>query len=174
MRENWKASFDRVIKSEGGYTNDPNDHGGETNLGVTKANWEQYVGRPAQPGEMLSLTPAMVEPLYRADYWDKCRCDELPAGVDYAVFDFSVNAGPGRSIRYLQRAAGVTDDGQLGPGTMAAVKAEDPHTLLTLFSQQKIGFYQRIVARDASQEKFLKGWLNRVREVQVSSDAMIS
>ena len=59
--------------------------------------------------------------IYRAKYWDAQRCDELPAGVDYAVFDYGVNSGIGRSKKVLQRVVGVTADGVLGPATMRAV-----------------------------------------------------
>ena len=97
MKENFQPSFEHVLKSGGGYVNDPDDRGKETNLGVTKAAWAQYIGRPVQDGEMRALTRETVEPFYKKGYWDKCRCDELPAGLDYAVFDFAVNAGPGRA-----------------------------------------------------------------------------
>ena len=93
MIENWDKSFAEVLKSEGGYVNDPHDHGGETNLGVTKAAWAAYIKRPVQDGEMKALTPDIVKPFYKTEYWDKCKCDSLPSGVDYLVFDLAVNGG---------------------------------------------------------------------------------
>ena len=126
MKENFQPSFEHVLKSEGGDVNDPADKGGETNLGVTKAAWAQYIGRPVQDGEMRALTVDVVAPFYKKGYWDKCRCDELPSGLDFAVFDFAVNAGPGRAAKFLQQAVGVTADGAIGPATMAAVAKADP------------------------------------------------
>lgn len=174
MKANWSRSFAQMLKSEGGYVNDPHDRGGETNLGVTRAAWSEYLGRPVRDGEMRALTAATVEPFYRSRYWNRCRCDELPSGVDYAVFDFAVNAGPGRSIKTLQRAAGVADDGVIGQVTMNAVAKVDAMTLIERFSAAKTAFYQSLVARDASQHKFIKGWLARVDAVENAASSMIA
>lgn len=174
MIENWGQAFDLVLKSEGGYVNDNSDHGGETNLGVTKAAWGAYKGRAIRDGEMRALTKNMVKPFYKSMYWDKCRCDELPSGLDYAVFDFAVNAGPGRASKFLQRAVGAVEDGIIGPGTMSAVRAADPKYALDQFSAAKASFYKRLVDKDASQQKFIKGWLARVDTVQAAANTMIA
>lgn len=174
MKQNWDPSFALVLLSEGGYTWDKDDHGGETNLGVTKASWSAYLGREILDGEMRQLTVADVGPYYKACYWDRCRCDELPPGLDYAVFDFAVNAGPGRSIKFLQQAVGVVADGAIGPGTMAAVAKADPKWAIGQFSAAKERFYKGLVVRDPSQAKFIKGWLARVDSVQQSADSMLA
>lgn len=174
MIENWETAFEAVIKSEGGYVNDPHDHGGETNLGVTKGAWSEYLGRSINDGEMRALTKDVVKPFYKSRYWDKVHGDELPAGLDYAVFDFAVNAGPGRAAKFLQTAVGVTADGAIGPGTMAAVAAADPKQAMAAFSKAKTDFYHGLVERNATQEKFLKGWLARVEHVQTAADTMIA
>ena len=174
MRENWDKSFNQVLKSEGGYVNDNADHGGETNLGVTRAAWGEYKGRPIRNGEMRTLTRDMVNPFYKSLYWDKVRGDELPPGLDYAVFDFAVNAGPGRAAKFLQRAVGVADDGIIGPATMAAVAKADPAHTLVQFSAAKAAFYKGLVARDPSQAKFIKGWLARVDQVERTAATMVA
>jgi hypothetical protein len=99
------------------------DHGGETNLGVTKAAWAEYMGRPIADGEMKALTPDIVKPFYKIRYWDKCKCDSLPTGVDYMVFDLAVNGGVGRGAKMLQTVVGVNADGAIGPATLAALAA---------------------------------------------------
>lgn len=172
MIENYDASFAHVIKSEGGYVNDPHDHGGETNLGVTKKAWAEYLGRDIADGEMKALTQADVHPFYKKQYWDKCHCDQLPAGLDYAVFDFAVNAGPGRAAKFLQQAVGVVADGAIGPGTLAAVAKADPKHALDQFSAAKAVFYKGLVDRDPTQQKFYKGWMARVDSVQQIADTM--
>lgn len=174
MRENFDGSFDLMIKSEGGYVHDPRDGGGETNWGVTRAAWGEYLGRPVRDGEMRALTVDNVKPFYKAHYWDRCRCDSLPAGVDYLVFDFAVNAGPGQAIKLLQRAAGVTADGIIGPGTLGAVNAADPNALLEGFSDRKEAFYRGIVERRPDQERFLHGWLSRVARVETDAHKMLA
>jgi len=165
MNANFDAAFDKVMKSEGGYVNNPSDTGGETNLGVTIGAWGAYLGRSIQPGEMKALTREQVKPFYKQMYWDKVRGDDLPSGVDYAVFDFAVNAGIGRATKFLQRAVGAIDDGAIGPGTLAAIAKTFTKTLLANFSKQKEDFYRGLAEKNASQQKFLKGWLARLEHV---------
>ena len=165
MNSNFDKAFDLVMKSEGGYVNDPSDRGGETNLGVTIAAWGAYLGRNIQPGEMKALTREQVKPFYKQMYWDKVKCDDLPQGVDYAVFDFAVNAGTGRAAKFLQRAVGAVDDGVIGAGTLALVAKALTKDLLDNFSKQKEDFYRGLAETNASQQKFLKGWLARVEHV---------
>ena len=174
MINNWEKSFTEVLKSEGGYVNDPHDHGGETNLGVTKAAWAEYMGRPIADGEMKALTPDIVKPFYKIRYWDKCKCDSLPSGVDYVVFDLAVNGGVGRGAKMLQTVVGVNADGAIGPATLAALAAlkDDPKVLIGKMSQYKESFYKAIVASKPDQEKFLKGWLNRIQSVQKTAEQM--
>jgi lysozyme family protein len=170
MISNWQKSFELMLKSEGGYVNNPADPGGMTNLGVTKATWENWVGRESDEAEMRGLTPEKVEPLYKKKYWDAVRGDELPMGLDYLMFDFAVNAGAGRAIKTLQTAVGVTPDGGFGPMTMAAVQAVDPNELIERFSQAKEDFYRSLNTFPT----FGKGWLNRVADVKVKASAMLA
>jgi len=173
MKENFDACFAKVIQSEGGYVNDPADRGGETNLGVTIGAWGAYLGRAIQPGEMKALTQETVKPFYRAMYWDKVKGDDLPAGVDYAVFDFAVNAGTSRAAKFLQRAVGAVDDGVIGSGTLGKVAASDPQKILDSFANQKQRFYNGL-ATSPTQQKFLKGWLARIDQVQTAAESMLA
>jgi lysozyme family protein len=170
MLSNWDNSFKLMLKSEGGFVNHPSDPGGMTNLGVTKATWENWVGRESDEAEMRGLTPEKVEPLYKKKYWDAVRSDELPVGLDYLLFDFAVNAGAGRAIKTLQTAIGVTPDGGFGPMTMAAVQAVEPNELIERFSQAKEDFYRSLTTFAT----FGKGWLNRVADVKVKASAMLA
>ena len=174
MKENFDAAFAQVMKSEGGYVWDKDDAGGETNLGVTIGAWGAYLGRAIQPGEMKALTQETVKPFYKAMYWDKVKGDNLPAGVDYAVFDFAVNAGVGRAAKFLQRAVGAVDDGVIGSGTLGLVAKADPQKLLDNFADQKQGFYNGLATKNPSQQKFLKGWLARVNHVQDTAESMLA
>jgi len=174
MKANWESAFAHVIQSEGGYVNDPHDKGGETNLGVTRIAWGEYLGRAIMDGEMHALTVEAVKPFYKRQYWDRCRCDDLPAGVDYAVFDFAVNAGTGMAAKFLQRAVDTKDDGAIGAGTLAATSNHQPSQVLERFSDQKEAFYQGIVSRHPEQSKFLKGWLSRVEAVEKAANTMLA
>jgi lysozyme family protein len=170
MLSNWDNAFKLMLKSEGGYVDHPADPGGRTNLGVTQATWENWVGRASDEAEMRSLTPEKVEPLYKKKYWDAARADDLPVGLDYLMFDFAVNAGPGRAIKLLQTAVGVTPDGGFGPMTLAAVQAIDPVELIEKFSQAKEDFYRSL----GTFATFGKGWLNRVADVKVKANSMLA
>ena len=174
MKENFDASFERVIKAEGGYVNDPDDRGGETNLGVTIGAWGAYLGREIKPGEMKALTKETVKPFYRAMYWDKVKGDDLPLAVDYVVFDFAVNAGVSRAAKFLQRAVGAVDDGVIGSGTLGRVAVTNKQRLLANFADQKQRFYTGLATTNPSQQKFLKGWLARVDHVKSAADSMLA
>ena len=177
MNANWQQAFEQMLKSEGGFTDDERDNGnklpdgrkGSTMLGVTQYNWEAHVGHQVTHDDMRKLTPADVEPLYKKKYWDVVRADELPSGIDYMVFDMGVNAGPGRSIKLLQTAVGVTADGGLGPITMAATWAADPKVLIEKISQAKEDFYRSLDTFDT----YGQGWLNRVADVKLKVNSMI-
>ena len=168
-KQNFQTSLLLVLKSEGNFINHPSDPGGMTNLGVTKKVWKEWVKRDVDEAEMRALTPELVTPLYKARYWDSCKCDDLPRGVDYAVFDSAVNMGPGRAAKLLQAALGVTADGSIGRATIAAATAADPAELLEAFSLGKEAFYQSL----PTFATFGKGWLNRVAHVQDAAEQMM-
>ena len=176
MIENWDKAFALVIKSEGGFTSDPHDAGnhlpdgrpGCTMWGCTQANWESYIGHQVTWDDMKALKPDDVKPLYKRDYWDAVKGDELPGGVDYAAFDFAINAGPGASRKMIQRALGVTADGAIGPATMAAIKATNGKVFLDKFSQAKRDFYIGL-----HNPKYEKGWLARVDTVKDIATVML-
>ena len=91
MLQNFEKSLEMLLKHEGGFVNHPRDPGGATNLGVTKAVYEAWVGRDVTIEEMKDLTHEDVAPIYKKNYWDRCRCDDLDSGLDWAVFDWAVN-----------------------------------------------------------------------------------
>lgn len=169
MVSNFKPSLALVLKSEGGFVNHPSDPGGMTNLGVTRNVWREWTKRDVDEAEMRALTPELVEPMYKARYWDAVKADDLPRGIDYAVFDAAVNMGPGRAAKLLQAALGVTADGVIGRATIAAATAADPAELLEAFSLGKEAFYQSLPTFGT----FGKGWLNRVAHVQDAAEQMI-
>ncbi len=162
MNSNFEASLAHVLQSEGGFVNNPSDPGGMTNLGCTKAVWEEFVGHPVSEADMRGLTPADVAPLYKRKYWDQVSGDRLPHGLDYAVFDAAINSGPGRAAKWLQEAVGVVADGAIGKGTLAAVAAFDVQELIKAYNDKRLGFLQGLPTFGT----FGKGWTNRVASVQ--------
>ena len=169
MTENFDHSLDLVLKSEGGFVNNPKDPGGMTNLGVTASTWANFKGRNTNEKEMRSLTRDDVAPLYEKKYWDACKCDDLPSCVDYLVFDFAVNSGPGRSVKTLQRALGLPEDGAVGPVTIQTIDVMDKTELIARFSDAKKQFYESL----PTFATFGNGWLKRVDEARVNASNML-
>ena len=160
MKENWGAALAAVLHHEGGFVNHPLDPGGITNLGCTKATWEKWCGRPVTEAEMRALSPADVSPLYKEKYWDKVKGDELPAGVDYVVFDTAINSGPGRAAKLLQEAIGTTPDGAIGPITLRAIAAMPAKDVINSFQDRRLVYLQSL----PTWPTFGRGWARRVEE----------
>jgi lysozyme family protein len=168
MKQNFDAAFAQVLNSEGGFSNNPKDPGGMTNLGCTKAAWEEYVGHSVDEKAMRALQPADVAPLYKRKYWDKVLGDELPNGVDYVVFDAAINSGPGRAAKWLQACVGVEVDGGLGPKSLAAVRVFDAKQLIDDYCKRRLSFMMDL----PTWETFGRGWTRRVNEVNATALSM--
>ncbi|MBB5885456.1 hypothetical protein DYQ93_11495 [Xanthomonas sp. LMG 8992] len=142
----------RVLTHEGGYVNDPKDPGGETQWGISKRSY---------PGvDIRALTRAQAIEIYRRDFWQRLQGDKLPGVIAFQVLDAAVNHGVGNAIRWLQRAAGVADDGVIGPRTLAAVAAAPAADLALLFNAARLEFYAQLGTFD----RFGRGWTRRVAE----------
>lgn len=162
MKHNFAESLQHVLKHEGGFSNHKDDPGGMTNLGCTKAVWEEWCGHPVTEKIMRELTPADVAPLYRRKYWEKIKGDDLPSGIDYIVFDAAINSGPGRAAKWLQATIGVEVDGGIGPKTLAAVTAFDASQLIEDYSKRRLSFLTDL----PTWKTFGKGWTRRVQEAE--------
>lgn len=158
-----------ILAHEGGYVNDPQDPGGATNKGVTQATydgWRAKQGLPAQ--SVRQITADEVAAIYRRDYWDKVRGDDLPAGVGYAVFDFAVNSGPARAARFLQKVVSVPEDGVIGPATLAAVNsvaAVSAEPIIDRLCDARLAFLRSL----PTFARFGTGWSRRVSEVRAKA-----
>ena len=168
MKENLLPAMVALMKHEGNFSNHPKDPGGMTNLGVTQRVWEEWVGHPVSEKEMRALTPAIVAPMYKKKYWDKVHGDDLPSGVDLAVFDFAVNSGPGRAAKMLQRVLGVAEDGAIGPQTLAKAVSIDSSKLIADYNAARLAFLQAL----PTWATFGNGWGRRVAEVSTEATNM--
>jgi lysozyme family protein len=163
------TSLSFVLKAEGGFVDDPRDPGGMTNLGVTRATLASYRGHPVTEAEMRSLTPALVSPVYKRDYWDKVRGDDLPPVLAFLTFEFGVNAGVSRAIRLLQEAVGVDADGLIGPATLKAAQAVHPDNFIQSFEEEMKAFYRSLSGFPV----YGKGWLNRVASAAEFAETLL-
>lgn len=143
-----------VLRHEGGYVSDPDDSGGETKFGISKAAYPHLNIANLSRSEAIDL-------LYK-DFWLPLRCDRMNRQrTALALFDFGVNAGVKRAAMVLQGALGVTVDGSIGPVTLAAVEAADDQKLAMQFTLDRIRFYAGLAAGRTSRRKFLPGWVFR-------------
>lgn len=146
MKSSWLTAYAFVERPENDGQSDhtdAGDSGGETNRGVTHETWQDAQRRGIVPANVMlaQATDAQLESVLKAGFWDACRCDELPAGVDLAVFNPAVVCGPRRGIELLQAAAGVPVDGAFGPVTMAAVLRSNPAGLICTLTLREEDFY---------------------------------
>lgn len=167
------GNFDRcveaVLSREGGFSDNPRDPGGATNHGITLKTLQAYretlesqAGRPVTAEDVRNLTQTEAREIYRSMYWNAMRCDDLPPGLDLMVFDFGVNAGPGRAVSLLQRLVGAKVDGSVGPKTLAAVQAANCADLIDRYAAERELFYRTLPTFG----DFGQGWLSRVAFVR--------
>lgn len=169
MRENHEKCIKIILHHEGGYVDHPDDPGGETNLGVTKKVWEEWGGTK----DMKDLTVDDVIPVYKKNYWDRVKGDDLPSGMDLAVFDWAVNSGTGRAAKKLQAMIGTTVDGGIGPNTLRILDEYiDEHgmeTTIKNYTDIRQSFYESL----KTFETFGKGWTRRNKETCETAIGMI-
>lgn len=151
---NFDVAFDTLLKHEGGYSDHAADPGGKTRFGITEAVAREVGYR----GDMRELPLDLAKRIYRERYWNPIKAEQLPAAVRYAVFDAAVNSGPGQSVKWLQRALGVKDDGVIGPQTLAAANAAN----LDALKMRLLGQRLRFMAGLSNWPAFSRGWAIRI------------
>ena len=147
-----------VLHHEGGYVNDPDDPGGETNFGIAKRSHPDV--------DIKNLTKDDAKEIYYQDYWIKNRVTQMPEDLKHIYFDMCVNQGRGRAVKILQRAANAKGadlkvDGGLGPKTIGSLKNVE----LERVRAYRIKYYADLVTRKPDLEKFYFGWFRRGLEV---------
>ena len=150
---NFDQAFERLLGHEGGYVNDPEDPGGETNWGITIA----VARAEGYSGSMRDLPIEKAKDIYRKSYWNPVHADELPEVVRFDVFDAAVNHGASQAAKWLQRAVGTQPDGVIGAATIGAARGAGPQ-IAAHFNGQRLRFYTDL----ATWPKFGKGWARRV------------
>jgi lysozyme family protein len=177
MTDKFLRSLRFVLKWEGGLSNDPDDRGGLTNRGITQATYDRYrraKGLPLQ--SVAKMTEPEMREIYYRFYWQPVKADEFAYSLALALFDTAVNMGVGTAIKLLQRAINdllpkerwVTVDGKIGEQTLRAAKSLDPKRLALQLSNRREERYYAIVRANPTQQKFLRGWLNRLNDLRRS------
>lgn len=158
MHDNAMTNFDQaftwLMGNEGRYSNNPADPGGETMWGITA----RVARKHGYTGAMKNLPLETAKRIAKTEYWDMCQCDQFPLAVAFTVFDTVYNGG--HPAQWLQAAAGVTQDGSIGPQTIAAVLATDPDKIVMRFDALRI----RYLVSLSIWPTFGHGWMNRIAE----------
>ena len=160
--ESFGRSLAEVLLHEGGFVEHPADPGGATKYGITRPTLARFRGRPVSVVDVRNLTREEAATIYRRLYWEPIHADELPAGLDLALFDFAVNSGPERTVRTLQGILAVHDDGIVGPATLAAARKADAAVVVRRLTRSRLAFLSRL----ASWPIFGRGWRRRALAVE--------
>ena len=166
MKQNYLIIQPWILAYEGGFVNHPKDPGGATNQGITQRTYDAYrrrIGHATQSVRMIDNVER--DTIYRVQYWDAIRGDDLPGGVDAAVYDFAVNSGPSRAAKFLQRIVGVKQDGVIGLQTLDALARMDSTQVIGRLCVDRMAFLR--VARNPKTgallwPEFGTGWTRRV------------
>lgn len=172
--DKFSVALSFVQKSEGGYSNHKNDRGGATNYGVTNTTFHdaQRLGIISKNiVRVKDITKEDAEKIFKEMYWKKIHGDELPRDLSIAVFDMAILSSPERAVRTLQKALGLTPDGVIGPETMLAINNYKGN-LLDDFLIARGAFYRNDVRAHPKQACFLKGWLNRLKNLRKYIDSL--
>lgn len=171
MKSNYARCLELVLKSEGGYSNNPADPGAKTMQGITQRVYDAYrdgKGRARQT--VRSIADYELAEIYAKQYWQPISGDDLPAGLDYITFDAAVNSGVTRGATWLQVALGVAADGHIGVITLAATKQADASAIVRNALDNRMVFLKGL----KTWPDFGKGWTNRIDNVRRDALSMIA
>lgn len=170
-----------ILSWEGGYVNDPDDRGGETNKGITIGTWKAagfdtfrkipvlQVGKKCYTNVTKSLyemTDTQWEYVFKKYYWDRWKADEIKnQSVANLLVDWVWGSGVW-GIKYPQALLKVTQDGIVGPKTLAALNSQDPEELFKRLVKEREAYIERLVLRSPKNKKFEKGWYRRLYSIQ--------
>lgn len=165
MKSNFDNCLPEILRHEGLWADHPNDPGGATMKGITIGTYAQWKGRKVTKDELRKIPDSEVAAIYKRNYWDKVRGDDLPAGLDLVAFDAAVNSGPSRGAKWLQQAVGVTADGVVGPATLMAAQSTYAPAAIERAIAVRLAFLRSL----STWGTFGKGWSRRLDGVKAKA-----
>ncbi|MHB2169975.1 glycoside hydrolase family 108 protein [Alsobacter sp. R-9] len=166
MRSNYQKCLAITLRYEGGFVNHPADPGGATNRGVTQKVYDAWRLKTGMtPRDVRQIADDEVEAIYRRQYWSLAGCDDMPSGIDLALFDYAVNSGVTRAVRDFQRVLGVRADGDPGSVTAEAAIKSDHQATIEALCDARLQFVRSL----KTFRTFGKGWTRRINEVRAAA-----
>lgn len=166
---NFAESLRRLLAHEGGYSNNPADPGGPTKYGITIGDYRSYIKADGTATDVKAMAVDEAKKIYRGRYWDVMRCDELPSGVDYAVFDYAVNSGVGRSGKVLRRVLGLgASTPAVTQSVVNAAAKSSAQEIVAAICDERLRFLKSL----RTWPTFGAGWARRVSEVRAAALTM--
>lgn len=160
-----------VLQHEGGFVDNSADPGGATNRGITLRTLREWRGDDTLTADdVRNMTEAEAREIYLARYWNPIRGDDLPPGVDLAVFDWAVLGGVSRAARDLQTVLGVTVDGAIGRQTLDVLRRADPANVVRDVCARRLAYLRG----RPHWKTFGRGWERRVWEVEAAALERVS
>lgn len=161
----FEEALQDVLKVEGGYVDNPMDHGGPTNFGITIGTLSDFLGHSVIKEEVQNLDMDTVRKIYKQNYWDRLSLDQVVyKDVAAFLFDQAVNRGTRKVSEQIQHLVGVPADGIIGPQTIHAINLQEPRKLLLNIIKVSQNTYTGIVAANPNQVTFLGGWIKRTHK----------
>jgi lysozyme family protein len=170
----YKPFVDRMIsRYEGGYGWNPNDPGGPTKFGITCYDLAEHRGQQMTSMEawapiVRAMTLQEAEDIYAAKYATACDFNDLNAGADCVVFDFGVNSGSSRAVKFAQSIVGTAQDGVLGPVTLKAINSMAANKFIDALCDTRLGFLREL----STWPVFGAGWTSRIGDLRAYSHGL--
>lgn len=167
---NLRACLDEVWPFEGGYVDHPSDPGGATNMGITFGVLKSWRGRPITKQDVRDLTKQEAAQIYEQRYWKPLNGEALRIGDDLVVLDFGINSGISRSAKYTQAIVGTTQDGKIGPQTLAALARMPSRDFIKRLCARRLSFVQSLKIWGT----FGRGWSRRIAHMEATALSWVS
>lgn len=168
MKDNFERCLAITLAHEGGWADHPKDPGGATMKGITIGVYAQFKGRKVTKDELRNISDVDLRTIYRRNYWDKVKGDDLPAGLDLVAFDGAVNSGPSRGARWLQHGVGALPDGKIGPETVRSATVTNAAQAIGRACDARLSFLRSL----KTWATFGKGWSSRVDDIRAKAVVM--
>lgn len=163
----YRDAINKVLQHEGGYVNNPADKGGPTNFGITTKTYSEFIKHPASIDEIKNMPIGNAITIYKTKYWDVIKGDKIKQyAIAAAIFDQAINRGPVAAVKQAQKVLGISQDGVMGPVSLAALNATPDTSFIPKYIAESITAYKKIVSNDPTQAVFLTGWLSRAESLR--------